>query len=197
MSKASKASKASKFAGQPRARDTLAVRARRVDELVQEIADAMLAGTWASGALEAELRQREGVGRDAVASWASQAGRLLRMGPDVEARRAINLRRLDETYASAEDAKGRVAAVAEQNRMLGLHAPVRAEITIDERAILGSPTWARIEDTIFGALERHPAARADVERALRALARPQVIDVTPAPMPAMMTEGRGDDEDGT
>lgn len=167
-----------------------------MDALVQEIANAMIAGTWASGELACELMAREGVTKGAVREWASHAGRLLRIGPDVEARRAINLRRLDDTYASAEDAKGRVAAVAEQNRMLGLHAPVRAEITIDERAILGSPTWARIEETIFGALERHPAARDDVARALRALVEPPTtIDTTGMTMPvlpAMMTE----DDDG-
>lgn len=117
-------------------------RAREVDAIVCEIAAAMVAGTWRPGGDTArELAEREGVAIKTVDEWASDAGRLLRVGPDVERVRGVNLARLDALACSA-DGKVAVAAIAESNRMLGLHAPTRVDVTVqafaalDDRALL-------------------------------------------------------------
>lgn len=119
-------------------------RARSVDEVVSEIARHMVGGTW-GGATVLAIAEREGVKPGTVREWSSDAGRLLRIGPDVEAYRGINLRRLDETYASAEDAKARVAAVAEQNRMLGLHAPTTHKVDVSATSLAALDDNAMLE----------------------------------------------------
>jgi hypothetical protein len=106
-------------------------RAREVDVLVQEIAAAMVGGSW-PGTLAAELVEREGVKPKVVQQWSAEAGRLLRIGPDVELYRGINLRRLD-THAVSSDGKVAVAAVSEQNKMLGLHAPTMHKVDVRGR----------------------------------------------------------------
>lgn len=108
------------------------VRAREVDVLVQKIAAAMVGGSW-PGTLAAELVEQEGVKPKVVQQWAAEAGRLLRIGPDVELYRGINLRRLD-THAVSSDGKIAVAAVAEQNKMLGLHAPTMHKVDVSVQA---------------------------------------------------------------
>lgn len=105
------------------------VRARDLDAIVVEISRLMLDGGWTPERRFA-LAKRENVQPATVDEWSAESGRLLRVGPDVEAMRTINLVRLNETYARAEDAKGAVAAIAEQNRMLGLHAPARVAVTV-------------------------------------------------------------------
>lgn len=102
-------------------------RAREVDAHVVTIARRIIDGVWTPEATEA-FAVEQGVQSGTVREWSAEAMRMLRVGADVEAYRAINLRRLDETYGEAKgDPKAKVAAVAEQNRMLGLHAPLRHE----------------------------------------------------------------------
>lgn len=120
--------------GDGRSRESRRARAREVDALVQEVAKAMVDGRWGPE-LCAEMAEREGVGFEAVEDYAKQAGRLMRIGPDVEAYRAINLRRLDRAHAIAADTKERVAAISEQNKMLGLHAPVQAKLSVDVNVV--------------------------------------------------------------
>lgn len=106
-----------------------ALRAREVDSLVQEVVRHMVEGTWSSDVCR-QMAEREGVTFSAAQAWAKDAGRLLRMGPDVELYRGQNLRRLDSLATQSEDPRAAVAAVAEQNRMLGLHAPQRHEVAV-------------------------------------------------------------------
>lgn len=114
-------------------------RAREVDVIVQKIAAAMVAGAW-PGTLAEELVEAEGVKPKVVGQWAAEAGRLLRIGPDVELYRGINLRRLD-THAVSSDGKVAVAAVSEQNKMLGLHAPTMHKVDVSVQA------YAKLDDT--------------------------------------------------
>jgi hypothetical protein len=114
-------------------------RAREVDEQVVKIAKLMVDGLWEPGVTAHQIAEMEGVQPATVDEWASDAGRLLRVGPDVELYRSINLRRLDQTFAMSSDAKARVAAVAEQNKMLGLHAAMKVDVTVQAFAQLPPP----------------------------------------------------------
>lgn len=127
-----------------------ATRARDVDALVREIAKAMVDGVWAEGELATKIAAREQVSPITVDGWASQAGRLLRMGPDVEAYRGINLRRLDAVYEAAKgDPKARVAAIGEQNKMLGLHAPTRVDLRVEKvEALDDEQLLAKVDEEI-------------------------------------------------
>jgi hypothetical protein len=101
-------------------------RAREVDKLVLEIVQMMLVGEWVAGASHRAFADRERVTLATVERWASEAGRMLRIAPDVERHAAINIARLDAAHALARrtnDVKGAVAAIAEQNKMIGAHAP--------------------------------------------------------------------------
>jgi len=154
-------------------------RARDVDKLVVEIARLMVDGEWS---LEARLAlaEREKVKPNTVDEWASDAGRMLRINVDLETLRSTNIRRLDETFASTKDAKAKVAAVAEQNKMLGLHAPEKVSVTVQAYEQLDDASMlARIEEKIAALTE------------LRAtyMARLRVVEMVPA-LPA-----RGDDDE--
>jgi hypothetical protein len=155
-------------------------RARELDVLVVQIARMMIDGAWSHEA-KCALATREGVQVATVEEWSADAGRMLRVGPDVETYRAINLRRLDETYSRAEP-KVAVAAVAEQNRMLGLHAPERMHVTVQAYAELDDATMlARVEEQIAELTQ------------LRAklMGKMRVVDM---PVPALPAKGGGDDD---
>lgn len=109
-------------------------RGRDVDLLVVEIAKLIASRTWVPGDTAKELAEREGVTVRRVEEWAVEAGRMLRVGHDVETYRTLNLRRLDAQYQKAEDTKAAVAAVAEQNKMLGLHAPTMHKVDVSVQA---------------------------------------------------------------
>lgn len=96
----------------------------------------MSRGAWNRAALE-QIAAREGADPAAVEKWASSAGRMLRLAStdQVSALRARNVARLDEAYDLAlehevvtadgdihesPDIRAAVAAVAEQNKLLGL-----------------------------------------------------------------------------
>lgn len=160
-------------------------RARVVDDIVVEIARWMVDGAWT---LEkaGELATREGVRPGTVEQWASDAGRLLRIGVDMDALRAVNVRRLDETYQRArhEDPKAAVAAISEQNRMLGLHAPERVSVTVKAYADLDDETMlARIEERI--------AEYQQLRDRLKAKLR--IVDAEPVEMPGLPAKGDDDD----
>lgn len=111
-------------------------RARELDKLVGEIVDAIIANTWGPRPA-AEMARREGVDPSTVDNWAGAAARALRMAPDIEARRGMHLARLDQAWESAHklaDPKAAVSAIAEANKMLGLHAPAKAEVSVTVRA---------------------------------------------------------------
>ncbi len=160
-------------------------RARVVDDIVVEIARWMVDGAWT---LEkaAELAEREGVRPGTVEQWASDAGRLLRIGLDMEAHRAINMRRLDETYLAAKgDPKAAVAAVAEKNRMLGLHAPEKLSVAVKAYSELSDEqTLERVEQRI--------AEYTVLRDRLRAKLR--IVDAEPVSVPALPAKGDSDDE---
>ena len=105
-------------------------RAREVDELVAELARAILDRTYVPKQTIREMAEREGVKVATVEEWAAEAGRLVRIGPTIDEYRDINLRRLDAQYARATDAKEAVAAISEQNKMLGLHAPTQHKVDV-------------------------------------------------------------------
>lgn len=127
-------------------RDTLTrTRARDVDRYVVEISRLMLDDKWITGVTNVEIAEREGVQPGTVDEWASDAARLIRIGPDVDLYRARNLRRLDRAWETAmsrqgytmageayenPDVKAATGAVAEQNKMLGLHAPQKHEVAM-------------------------------------------------------------------
>jgi hypothetical protein len=111
-------------------------RAREVDRLVSGIVDAMIRNEWGP-AQARELAEREGVSPSTVDNWAGEAARALRLAPDVEHRRGVHLARLDRAWAMATemaDPKAAVSAVAEANKVLGLHAPARAEVSVTVQA---------------------------------------------------------------
>lgn len=108
-------------------------RARDVDVIIVEIADLIASGKWVPGVTVKELAAREGVKPHRVEEWAAEAGRFLRIGDDVAKRKTLNLKRLDDTYEVAKkSAKDRISVVAEQNKMLGLHAPQRVDLRIEQ-----------------------------------------------------------------
>lgn len=85
----------------------------------------MAAGRWVAGETAAALAAQHGVTLAAVEKWSAAAARMLRLidTPGMQALRARNVQRLDDVYDDAsEDAdhKARVAAIAEQNKLLGL-----------------------------------------------------------------------------
>lgn len=164
-----------------RARD----RARVVDDLVVEIARAMVDGDW-TFERASELAEREGVRPGTVEQWASDAGRLLRIGLDMEALRARNMRRLDETYSRAKgDPKAAVAAVAESNRMLGFHAAEKVSVVVKAYAELSDEqTLERIEQRIA----EYTVLRDRLKAKLR------IVDAEPVEMPALPAKGGDDDE---
>jgi hypothetical protein len=166
-------------ARRPEAPTPARVRARDVDKLVTEIARAMVDGLW-SPLVANSLAERERVQLNTVDEWSAAAGRLLRIGHDVETYRARNLQRLDETYATG-DGKVRVAAVAEQNKMLGLHVPQQLKVDVTVQ------TFAALDDASM--LERVRAQRVELEELERRLEMKLGIVNVPA-LPA-----RGDDGD--
>lgn len=145
-------------------------RARDVDKLVVEIARHMLDGTW-SHETKVKIASREDVKVPTVEEWSAEAGRMLRVGHDVEHYRAVNLKRLDETYGRAEDAGKAVQAIAEQNRMLGLHVP--------EKGPPKDPSYDKLDDAaMLARIEEQMAAlaelRAEYMRKLR------IVEMVPA-----------------
>lgn len=116
-------------------------RARELDAIIASIARTIIDGRWRPGETVHELAAEHGVKPHRVEEWAAEAGRLIRIGPDVETYRAVNLRRLDETYARAEDAKAAVSAISEQNKMLGLHAPTMHKVDVSVQA------YAKLSDS--------------------------------------------------
>lgn len=96
-------------------------RAREVDGIVLEIAGRMTAQRWNEDAAT-EIAAEHGVSLGTVDEWASDAARMLRLidEPRLQALRARNVERLDGLYETAKDDRAKVAAVAEQNKLLGL-----------------------------------------------------------------------------
>ncbi len=159
--------------------DDRSVARARVDALVGEIAALMASGDWVAGETVKVLASREGVTVSAVEKWSAAAGRLLRMTQDpkeIAAKRAQNCGRLDEVYAMAldnvvidresnvhlvPDIRGAVAAVAEQNKLLGL---------ITEKHEVRGVTENQVNDmmaTVMRVLERFPEAREALLEELR------------------------------
>lgn len=151
-------------------------RARDVDKIVVEIARLMIDGEW-SHESKAKIAKRECVQVATVEEWSSDAGRMLRVGHDVEVYRAVNLARLDETYASADDARGRVAAVAEQNKMLGLHAPESKRVTVSVEALADLDDAAMLERVERQLLELG-------ELRARLMAKMRIVDMKQPALPA-------------
>jgi hypothetical protein len=140
-------------------------RARDVDAVVVEIVRLIATGTYSREALEA-IAEREGVEMRQAEFWAASAGRYLRIGPDVQAYAALNVKRLDK-LADGADGKVAVAAIAEQNKMLGNHAPQRVEIKQAEQ-------WGTLTDEQRLEIAEEKASRwIEVRDSLRIkLARP-------------------------
>ncbi len=107
-------------------------RARELEGVIAEIARRIIDGSWTPEA-QLALAERENVRPHRVSEWAAEAARSIRVLPAVEEYRAINLRRLDETYEKG-DSKVKVAAVSEQNKMLGLHAPTMHKVDVSVQA---------------------------------------------------------------
>jgi hypothetical protein len=137
-------------------------RAKELDSIVAGIARMFVEGTWRAGESAKALAKEHGVQPSRVEEWAAEAGRLLRIVADADTYKAINVRRLDETYATAEDGKARVAAIAEQNKMLGLHAPaqVKVDVTVQAYAKLSDAEWLE-------AAEKHHAQLGQAIEAMR------------------------------
>lgn len=144
-------------------------RARDLDGIIAEVARTIVDGRWQPGVTVRELAAKHGVQPHRAEEWAAEAGRLLRIGPDVELYRGVNLRRLDETYATAEDGKTRVAAIAEQNKMLGNHAPVQHKVDVSVQA------YAKLDDAQMLETVRAQIARLqELEAKLVAKALPAI-----------------------
>jgi predicted transcriptional regulator len=157
-------------------RTTARARAREVDELVAELARAILDRTYVPKQTIREMAEREGVKVATVEEWAAEAGRLVRIGPAVDEYRDINLRRLDAQYARATDAKEAVAAISEQNKMLGLHAPTVHKVDVSVQA------YAKLDDAqmlehVEAQLQRLTELRARLLAKKATAALPAVIDV--------------------
>jgi hypothetical protein len=152
------------------------VRGRDVDMLVVEIAKLIASRQWVPGQTVHEIAAREGVKPHRVEEWAVEAGRMLRVGHDVEMYRQLNLRRLDRQYRRAEDTKAAVAAVAEQNKMLGLHAPTVHKVDVSVQA------YAKLDDAqmlehVEAQLTRLTELRTRLLAKKATAALPAVIDV--------------------
>lgn len=177
----------------PPSRSVTRARAREVDALVAEIAERMVSGKWVAGRSHRELAEREGATVDAVEKWAADAGRMLRMLSPAEREdlRARNAARLDMLYDMAvsavrvvstsdgdsevipqPDVRGAVSALAEQNKLLGLNAPERSEVTL-KAPQPAQDARARLEQ-VLGAIK---ALEAEADRLRDALAIPVSADV--------------------
>ncbi len=115
--------------------DSFNARARAKDGFILEIARLLAEGRW-TGAERAAMAERAGVELSSLDGWVGAATRMLRCSADVESYRALNLARLNATFERAEKAGEAVAAVAEQNRMLGLHAVTKVSVTAETYAAL-------------------------------------------------------------
>jgi hypothetical protein len=166
-------SKKSKTTGGPVS--LMRVRARALDAVILEIAQAIAHDTWKSGELAEELQERMGVGPDAIRKWSAEAARMLRIGPDVEAYRALNIRRLDE-IASTGDDRDRISAMAEQNKMLGLHAPTKVSIDVTAYAKLEPPQMLEAVDRQIAELQEL-RARLVAKQSVAELSSGPVVDV--------------------
>jgi hypothetical protein len=117
-------------------------RAREVDRIVLELVELIGTGRYSREHLE-DIAEREGVDIRRAEEWAVEAGRYLRIAPDVETYRTLNLARLD-VLAKAADGKVAVSAISEQNKMLGNHAPQRVNVTVSPVAQM--PVVRQVEE---------------------------------------------------
>ena len=145
---------------------------REVDAIVFEILSEMAEGSWTpdtSAGRAVVYAIKYEVEQVTVRLWASHAGRLLRLTQDpseLRAKRAQNVGRLDGLYELAVDQGGvrdGVTALAEQGKLLGLHAAEKHEVS----GGLTTESANEMIAIVMAALETHPAARDDVVVALR------------------------------
>lgn len=154
-------------------------RAREVDVFVVDIARAIVDGRWGPGS-DLAYAAEKGVQPGTVREWSAEAMRMLRVGHDVDTYRSVNLVRLDEVYStSVLDPKARVSAVAEQNRMLGLHAPTKVDVTVQAYAGLDGPAMV---------------AKVDEQIAKLTELRERLLEQQAVTVPALPAESETDDE---
>lgn len=127
-----------------------------VDKGVERCIELMTGGKWVTGRSHRAIAEEFGVSPATVKDWATSASRVIRLAiqgdaDDIRSRMVATLESivaasLDKVVTDREgdvfpspDGRVAVAAISEQAKLLGLHAPTKVDVTVQAFAQLEPP----------------------------------------------------------